>query len=96
MAVQQFESKLTTQGERLQPLYKQVEEHVKQLILEQRWKPGDMLPNENLLAKGVSVEREVTYYRKGQEEEEQLAESYVTSVSYDESADSEKDYSEYF
>lgn len=50
-----FESKLSGQGLAFQPLYKQVEEHVTQLIVEQRWKPGEMLPNEFALAEEFGV-----------------------------------------
>lgn len=55
MALQIFENKLSTSPKQVLPLYKQVEGHIKQLILEQRWKPGDMLPNELLLAKEFGV-----------------------------------------
>ncbi|MBE1301061.1 MAG: UTRA domain-containing protein [Alteromonadaceae bacterium] len=50
-----FENKLSTPGLAFQPLYKQVEEHVTQLIVEQRWKPGEMLPNEFELAREFGV-----------------------------------------
>jgi GntR family transcriptional regulator len=50
-----FDSKLSRPGLAFQPLYKQVEEHVTQLIVEQRWRPGDMLPNEFQLASELGV-----------------------------------------
>ena len=50
-----FDSKLSSGGLAFQPLYKQVEEHVTQLIVEQRWKPGEMLPNEFQLAAEFGV-----------------------------------------
>jgi GntR family transcriptional regulator len=50
-----FESKLSSNGPSYQPLYKQVEEYVTQLIVERRWKPGEMLPNEFQLADEFSV-----------------------------------------
>jgi GntR family transcriptional regulator len=50
-----FDNKLSSTGPVFKPLYKQVEEHVKQLIVEQRWKPGDMLPNEFQLAAELNV-----------------------------------------
>jgi len=50
-----FDNKLSHPGLAFQPLYKQVEEHVTQLIVEQRWKPGEMLPNEFQLASELSV-----------------------------------------
>jgi GntR family transcriptional regulator len=50
-----FDNKLSRPGLAFQPLYKQVEEHVTQLIVEQRWKPGDMLPNEFQLASELNV-----------------------------------------
>lgn len=50
-----FESKLSSNGPSYQPLYKQVEEYVTQLIVEQRWKPGEMLPNEFQLADEFNV-----------------------------------------
>ena len=51
----QFENKLSNPSLAFQPLYKQVEEHVTQLIVEQRWKPGEMLPNEFALAEEFGV-----------------------------------------
>jgi GntR family transcriptional regulator len=50
-----FYNKLSRPGLTFQPLYKQVEEHVTQLIVEQRWKPGEMLPNEFQLANELNV-----------------------------------------
>ena len=50
MTEKRFDNKLSGRNLAFQPLYKQVEEHVTQLIVEQRWKPGDVLPNEFQLA----------------------------------------------
>ena len=50
-----FDNKLSQTGLAFQPLYMQVEEHVKQLIVEQRWKLGEMLPNEFQLAEELGV-----------------------------------------
>jgi GntR family transcriptional regulator len=50
-----FDNKISSPGLAFQPLYKQVEEHVTQLIVEQRWKPGEMLPNEFQLANEMGV-----------------------------------------
>lgn len=50
-----FDNKISSGGLAFQPLYKQVEEHVTQLIVEQRWKPGEMLPNEFQLAEEFGV-----------------------------------------
>ncbi len=50
-----FDNKLSSPGLAFQPLYKQVQEHVTQLIVEQRWKPGEMLPNEFQLANEFGV-----------------------------------------
>jgi GntR family transcriptional regulator len=50
-----FDNKLSRPGLAFQPLYKQVEEHVTQLIVEQRWKPAEMLPNEFQLASELNV-----------------------------------------
>lgn len=55
MKKNKFESKLSSQGPSYQPLYKQVEEVVTQLIVEQRWKPGEMLPSEFQLADEFNV-----------------------------------------
>jgi len=50
-----FDNKLSQPGLAFQPLYMQVEEYVKQLIVEQRWKHGEMLPNEFQLADELGV-----------------------------------------
>lgn len=50
-----FDNKLSQTGLAFQPLYMQVEEHVKQLVVERRWKPGEMLPNEFQLAEEFGV-----------------------------------------
>lgn len=50
-----FDSKLDKPSLTFQPLYKQIEEHIKQLVIEQRWKPGDVLPNEFQLAEEFGV-----------------------------------------
>ena len=55
MNTNRFDNKLSRPGLTLQPLYKQVEEHVTQLIVEQRWKPGEMLPSEFQLASELDV-----------------------------------------
>lgn len=55
MSKQQFDNKLSGASLAFQPLYKQVQEHVTQLIVEQRWKPGEMLPNEFQLASEMGV-----------------------------------------
>lgn len=55
MAETEFGNKLGTSGLAFLPLYKQVEKHVTQLIVEQRWKPGDMLPSEFQLANEFGV-----------------------------------------
>jgi GntR family transcriptional regulator len=55
MADNEFGRKLGTSGLAFLPLYKQVEKHVTQLIVEQRWKPGDMLPSEFQLADEFGV-----------------------------------------
>lgn len=55
MNTQKFDNKLNSPSLAFQPLYKQVEEHVKQLIVEQRWKPGEALPNEFQLATELGV-----------------------------------------
>lgn len=51
----EFDDKLNKPSLAFQPLYKQVEEHVKQLIIERRWKPGEALPNEFQLADELGV-----------------------------------------
>lgn len=55
MTNKQFENKLSKSGPSYLPLYKQVEEYVTQLIIEQRWKPGEILPNEFKLAQEFNV-----------------------------------------
>lgn len=55
MKKNRFDNKLSRPGLAFQPLYKQVEEHVTQLIVEQRWKAGEMLPNEFQLASELNV-----------------------------------------
>lgn len=50
-----FENKLSKSGPSFQPLYKQVEEYMTQLLIEQRWKPGEILPNEFKLAEEFNV-----------------------------------------
>ncbi len=55
MNEKRFDNKLSGRSLAFQPLYKQVEEHVTQLIVEQRWKPGDVLPNEFQLAEEFGV-----------------------------------------
>ena len=55
MSDNRFDNKISSPGLAFQPLYKQVEEHVTQLIVEQRWKPGEMLPNEFQLAEEFGV-----------------------------------------
>lgn len=50
-----FDNKLSTNSPSYQPLYKQVKEYVTQLIVEQRWKPGEMLPSEFRLADELNV-----------------------------------------
>ena len=44
-----------SRGLAFRPLYKQVEEQVTRLIVQQRWKPGEMLPNEFQLAEEFGV-----------------------------------------
>ena len=55
MSDNRFDNKISSPGLAFQPLYKQVEDHVTQLIVEQRWKPGEMLPNEFQLAEEFGV-----------------------------------------
>lgn len=50
-----FENKLSGPSLAFQPLYKQVAEYIKQLIVERRWTPGEMLPNEFRLAEEFGV-----------------------------------------
>lgn len=55
MSDNRFDNKISNPGLAFQPLYKQVEDHVTQLIVERRWKPGDVLPNEFQLAEEFGV-----------------------------------------
>jgi len=55
MTSKKFNNKLSKNGPSYRPLYKQVEEYVTQLIIEQRWKPGEILPNEFKLAEEFNV-----------------------------------------
>lgn len=50
-----FDNKLSVAGLSFQPLYKQVADYIKQLIVERRWMPGDMLPSEFKLADELNV-----------------------------------------
>lgn len=50
-----FDNKLSGPNLVFQPLYKQVAEYIKQLIVERRWMPGEMLPNEFRLAEEFKV-----------------------------------------
>lgn len=50
-----FDNKLSSPSLAFQPLYKQVAEYIKQLIVERRWEPGEMLPNEFRLADEFNV-----------------------------------------
>jgi GntR family transcriptional regulator len=50
-----FDNKLIKPTLAFQPLYKQIEDHVKQLIVEQRFTPGEALPNEFQLAEEFGV-----------------------------------------
>ncbi len=50
-----FDNKLSGPSLAFQPLYKQVAEYIKQLIVERRWTPGEMLPNEFRLAEEFKV-----------------------------------------
>lgn len=50
-----FDNKLAGPSLAFQPLYKQVAEYIKQLIVERRWTPGEMLPNEFRLAEEFGV-----------------------------------------
>ena len=51
----QFESKFSGAGLSFQPLYQQVRERLTQHIVEQRWRPGEMLPSEFRLADELGV-----------------------------------------
>lgn len=55
MTLSFFESKLSSASQDDRALHLLVEEYIKQLILEQRWKPGDMLPSEQRLSKEFGV-----------------------------------------
>ena len=55
MTSSQFDHKLGGPGLAFQPLYQQVAEYIKQLIVERRWLPGEMLPSEFKLADEFSV-----------------------------------------
>lgn len=50
-----FDNKLSGPSLAFQPLYQQVAEYIKQLIVERRWTPGEMLPNEFKLAEEFGV-----------------------------------------
>ena len=50
MSSSQFDHKLSGPSLAFQPLYQQVAEYIKQLIVERRWQPGEMLPSEFKLA----------------------------------------------
>ena len=50
-----FDNKLSGPSLAFQPLYQQVAEYIKQLIVERRWMPGEMLPNEFRLAEEFNV-----------------------------------------
>jgi len=55
MSKSKFESKFSGAGPSFQPLYQQVKERLTQYIVEQRWKPGEVLPNEFRLADELGV-----------------------------------------
>jgi GntR family transcriptional regulator len=50
-----FDNKLSGVSLAFQPLYMQVADYIKQLIVERRWLPGDMLPSEFKLAEEFNV-----------------------------------------
>lgn len=50
-----FDNKLGGASLAFQPLYRQVAEYIKQLIVEQRWMPGEVLPSEFKLAEELNV-----------------------------------------
>lgn len=50
-----FDNKLSGPSLAFKPLYRQVAEYIKQLIVERRWMPGEKLPNEFRLAEEFSV-----------------------------------------
>lgn len=55
MSTSKFESKFSGAGPSFQPLYQQVKERLTQYIVEQRWRPGEVLPNEFRLAEELGV-----------------------------------------
>ena len=55
MSSSQFDHKLGGPSLAFQPLYQQVGEYIKQLIVERRWQPGEMLPSEFKLADEFNV-----------------------------------------
>lgn len=55
MSSSQFDHKLGGPSLAFQPLYQQVAEYIKQLIVERRWQPGEMLPSEFKLADEFKV-----------------------------------------
>ncbi|MBQ4829092.1 GntR family transcriptional regulator [Alteromonas sp. CI.11.F.A3] len=55
MSSSQFDHKLSGPSLAFQPLYQQVAEYIKQLIVERRWQPGEMLPSEFKLADEFNV-----------------------------------------
>ena len=55
MSSSQFDHKLSGPSLAFQPLYQQVAEYIKQLIVERRWQPGEMLPSEFKLADEFKV-----------------------------------------
>lgn len=55
MSTSQFDHKLGGPSLAFQPLYQQVAEYIKQLIVERRWLPGEMLPSEFKLADEFKV-----------------------------------------
>ncbi|RDV28934.1 GntR family transcriptional regulator [Alteromonas aestuariivivens] len=55
MSASQFDHKLGGPSLAFQPLYQQVAEYIKQLIVERRWLPGEMLPSEFKLADELNV-----------------------------------------
>ena len=55
MSSSQFDHKLSGPSLAFQPLYQQVAEYIKQLIVERRWQPGEMLPSEFRLADEFNV-----------------------------------------
>lgn len=55
MTISQFDHKLSGPSLAFQPLYQQVAEYIKQLIVERRWQPGEMLPSEFRLADEFNV-----------------------------------------